>query len=202
MSDASLRQFVPGARLSAGDSVTLRTMEPEDAGFEQRACTNPEIRYPLGTTVRTVAEIEEELTESDEDDHFLICTEDDAGPGAADADDLRRIGGVGVHDVDWRRPELGYWLVPEVHREGYGTEAISLAVAYTFRTYDHPAIGAGVYEFNDASRGLLESLGFEEEGRTRRDRFIDGEYVDTVQYVLLREDWWERNPAHSPSNTS
>ncbi len=195
---------MPGARVSAGERVTLRTLEPEDAAFKQRACTNPEIRYPLGTSVRTVAEIESNL--EDDDDQFLICTDDDAGPGQPDggseAEELRRIGGVGVHDVDWRRPELGYWLIPEVHGEGYGTEAISLAVEYTFRTYDHPAVGAGVYEFNDASRGLLESLGFEEEGRTRRDRFIDGGYVDTVQYVLLREDWWERNPAHSPSNTS
>lgn len=47
---------------------------------------------------------------------------------------------------------------------------------------------AGAYEFNKPSRGLLESLGFDKEGRTRGDRFIDGEYVDTMQYVLLREE--------------
>lgn len=192
---------MPGARLSAGERVTLRPTEPEDAEFLQRASTNPEIRYPLGTSVRTVTEIESDLEDSG-DDHFLICADDDAGLGTADADGLRRIGGVGVHDVDWRRPELGYWLIPEVHREGYGSEAVSLVLDYVFRTYDHPAVGASAYEFNDASRGLLESLGFEEEGRTRRDRFIDGEYVDTVQYVLLREDWWEENSTHSPSNTS
>ncbi|MFB6177196.1 MAG: GNAT family N-acetyltransferase [Halobaculum sp.] len=183
---------MPGGRVSAGERVTLRTMEPEDAEFKQRACTNPETRYPLGTPVRTVAEIEAELEDGEDgSDTFLICTDDDAGPGTADAEEIRRIGGVGVHDVDWRRPELGYWLIPEVHREGYGSEAISLVLDYVFRTYDHPAVGAGVYEFNDASRGLLESLGFEEEGRTRRDRFVDGEYVDTIQYVLLREEWRE-----------
>jgi len=36
------------------------------------------------------------------------------------------------------------------------------------------------------------SLGFTEEGRIRKDRFIDGEYVDTVQYGLLRREWRER----------
>ena len=77
--------------------------------------------------------------------------------------------------------------MPVVH----ATEAISLVVDYMFRTHEHPAVGAGAYEFNDTSRGLLESLGFKEEGQTRRDRFIDGEYMDIVRYVLLREEWRE-----------
>ncbi|MBP1986709.1 RimJ/RimL family protein N-acetyltransferase [Halolamina salifodinae] len=37
----------------------------------------------------------------------------------------------------------------------------------------------------------MDSPGFEQEGRIRRDRFIDGEYVDTVKYGLLREAWLE-----------
>jgi RimJ/RimL family protein N-acetyltransferase len=41
-------------------------------------------------------------------------------------------------------------------------------------------------------RGLLESLGFEEEGRIRRGPFIDGEYVDTVNYGLPLEAWREK----------
>jgi RimJ/RimL family protein N-acetyltransferase len=60
-----------------------------------------------------------------------------------------------------------------------------------FRTYDYPAVDAVAHDFNEASRGLLGSLGFEEEGTIRRDRFIDGEYVDTYHYGLLREDWRE-----------
>ncbi|GEM_PF-919864 len=80
-------------------------------------------------------------------------------------------------------------LAPEFHGEGYGTEAVALLVDYTFVTYDHPAAGAIAYEFNGASRGLLESLGFEEEGRIRRERFIDSEYVDTIHYGLLGENW-------------
>lgn len=85
-----------------------------------------------------------------------------------------------------------YWLVPEVHGDGYGKEALSLVIDYVFRVYDRPAVGAGVYGFNEASRGLLDSLGFSEGGRTRKDRFVDGEYVDTIQYGLLRKEWRER----------
>ena len=108
--------------------------------------------------------------------------------------DVTRIGQVNVTDADYKRPELGYWLVPTVHGEGYGTESVSLAIDYAFRTYDAPAVGAEAYDFNDASRGLLESLGFTEEGRRRKYMFVDGAHRDMVQYGLLREEWREGRP--------
>jgi [ribosomal protein S5]-alanine N-acetyltransferase len=184
---------MPGARIKRGERVTLRTLEREDIPFLQRAYANPEIRYPLGTPLKN----EEQLVEwnDDEDtDQFLVCLdEDDAAPGHPDKDDVRPVGAVFVEDASWRRPELVYWLVPEVRGEGYGKEAVSLVIDYVFRVYDCPAVGAGVYNFNEASRGLLKSLGFAEEGRIRKDRFIDGEYVDTVNYGLLREEWRTRD---------
>ena len=188
---------MPGARVAEGERVSLRTVEREDLSFVQRGCANPGLRYPLGNPVRTREEIGESIGNGNEgEDRFLVCLDgDDAGPGQPDEADVRRIGVVSVGDTDWRRPELGYWLVPEIHGEGYGTEAVSLVVEYVFRVYSHPAVGAAAYEFNEASRGLLESIGFAEEGRVRKDRFIDGEYVDTIQYGLLREEWRERTPS-------
>ena len=183
---------MPGPLVQRGEQVTLRTVEEQDVPFLQRAYTNPEIRYPLGTPLKSQDELEA-WTDDGDTDRFLVCLDDEeADPGQPNSDDTRPIGVVTVEDASWRRPELVYWLVPEVHGEGYGAEAVSLVVDYVFRTYDHPAVGAAAYAFNEASRGLLESLGFSEEGRTRRDRFVDGEYVDTVQYGLLREEWRER----------
>jgi ribosomal-protein-alanine N-acetyltransferase len=182
---------MPGARIKSGERVTLRTFEREDLPFNQRASANPEIRYPIGNPLRNQDQIEEGY-EDGNSDQFLVCIEDDAGPGQPDEDDVRRIGVISVNDADWRRPELGYWLVPEVHGEGYGKESVALVIDYVFRVYDHPTVGAGAYDFNKASRGLLESLGFTEEGRIRKDRFIDGEYIDMIQYGLLRKEWRER----------
>ena len=182
---------MPGARIASGERVTLRTVEDEDTGFLQRASTNPEIRYPLGSPLKSRGEVEEWNEEHDAD-RFLVCL-DDAGPGQPDEDDdVRRIGVVSVEDADWKRPELGYWLVPEVHGQGYGTESVSLVVDYAFREYDTPIVAAGAFDSNDASRALLESLGFTEEGRRRKFMFVDGEYVDRVEYGLLREEWRKR----------
>ena len=181
---------MPGARITSGERVTLRTVEEEDTAFHQRAFANPQIRYPIGNPLRNREGIDP--PDEDDGDQFLVCIDDDAGPGSPYEDEVTRIGVVYVGDADWRRPELGYWLVPEEHGNGYGTESVALVIDYVFRTYDHPAVGAVAYDYNDASRGLLESLGFAEEGRIRKDRFIDGEYRDTVQYGLLRSEWRDR----------
>jgi RimJ/RimL family protein N-acetyltransferase len=161
---------MPGARVTSGERVTLRTVESEDVPFLQRS-VEPEIRYPLGNPVRN----REQYEPSDDDgtDRFLVRLDEDTDPGQPDGDDVRRIGVVSVEDIDYKRPELGYWLVPEVHGGGYGKEAVALVVEYVFRQYDTPAIGAGAYDDNDASRGPLESLGFVEKGRRRKFMFVD-----------------------------
>ncbi|WP_435152682.1 GNAT family N-acetyltransferase [Haladaptatus sp. DFWS20] len=174
---------MPGASIQSGERVTLRTVEREDVPFVQRSLTNPELRYPIGNPVMSRKRLEEHV-EDEDSDHFLVCL--DGSEAESNQPD------VTITDFDWKRPELGYWLVPEVHGQGYGTEAVSIVIDYAFRTYDTPAIGAEAFDFNDASRGLLESLGFAEEGRRRKYMFIDGEHRDMIQYGLLREEWVER----------
>ncbi|MEF8773864.1 MAG: GNAT family protein [Halobacteriales archaeon] len=179
---------MPGALVSAGDRVALRTVEPEDDPFLQRLSANPELRVPMGTPLRSRAELEAALEEQDDgEDRFAVTLESDPVPGQPDG--VEMVGSVSVSDADWRRPELTYWLVPTIQGEGYGRESVALAIDYAFRTYDHPGVEAKAYDFNDASRGLLESLGFEREGRLRNRRFVGGEYVDVIWYGLAREDW-------------
>jgi RimJ/RimL family protein N-acetyltransferase len=59
-------------------------------------------------------------------------------------------------------------------------------VEFGFRSRAVPAVAAGVYAHNDASRGLLRSLGVREEGRLRRHSFTDGEWRDIVNYGSSR----------------
>ena len=66
---------------------------------------------------------------------------------------------------------------------------VRLAVDDIFASYPVHGISAGVYDFNEASRGLLESLGFTREGRLRDAWYVDGAYRDGVQYGILRREW-------------
>lgn len=203
---------MPGPVVRRGDRVTLRTIEREDAEFLQRSNTDPRIRWFLGSIYPgSRAEEKEGLEkwlESDSVAGYLACVDGvgdsgeptdsasgetashgDATNGQPDEDETTRIGCVTARHVDGDRPWLAYWLVPEFHGEGYGTEMVRLAVDDVFRSYAVHGVSAGAYGFNEASRGLLESLGFEQEARRREARFIDSEYVDEYQYGVLRDEW-------------
>lgn len=71
---------------------------------------------------------------------------------------------------------------------------MSFLIDELYGQYPHSAVYARTLPTNEASRGLLESLGFSEEGRLRKEAFWDGEYRDTIVYSLLREEWMNRSP--------
>lgn len=65
---------------------------------------------------------------------------------------------------------------------------VLLALDEISRTFPAPAVYALVPPYNEASMGLLESLGFSEEGRSRWAAYWNGEYTDAIKYSLLREE--------------
>jgi RimJ/RimL family protein N-acetyltransferase len=50
-------------------------------------------------------------------------------------------------------------------------------------------VTANAFAANDASRTMLESIGFVEEGVGREDAFFDGEYHDTHYFGVLEDEW-------------
>lgn len=185
---------MPGPVVVAGERVTFRTVERDDAAFLQRSTTDPRVRWSLGSFRHGNREERREQLQSnaegDDSYAFLVCLDvADAPAGHPGEDETTRIGAVTVHGVDGDRAWLSYWLLPEHHGEGYGGEAAELAVNYAFRTTSVHAVSAGAYDFNDASRGLLESLGFTEDVHEREVGYVDGEYRDAYAYSLLRREW-------------
>ena len=172
---------MPGPVFRDGETVALRMVEREDETLVQRAHNDPAVRVPVGLrhpeNGRQVESYFEEQVESDDSINLLACV--DGTP----------VGQVVAMDLDRTRPELSYWLLPEYHGEGYGTEAVSLLVEYCFETFDAPGLYAQAFADNEPSWKLLERLGFEREGRLREDRFVRGDHRDTVHYGLLREEW-------------
>ena len=186
---------MPGPVVERGERVTFRTVERGDATFQQRATTDPRIRYLLGMDEpRTTGEAEdliENRSERDSTTSFVVCLDDEDAPAGHPEDGTTPIGMVHAYNVDNERAPLAYWLLPEFHGEGYGKEAAALLVDTVFRTTAVHSVGAGAFAHNDASRGLLESLGFTQERRKREAAYADGEYRDFVDYGLLRREWTE-----------
>lgn len=174
---------MPGPVFLRGDGVALHVVSESDHEFLRRNWNDPAVRPGFGTTmVRTegdIAEHVEGLSESDEGEIFLVCA------------DGERVGEGFLFDLDPQRGrvELGYWVAPEAQGNGHATATADLLVQYAFEERRLNKVVARVLAFNDASRRVLETVGFEHAGRFREDFYFDGEYVDADLYDLLAAEW-------------
>jgi ribosomal-protein-alanine N-acetyltransferase len=84
---------------------------------------------------------------------------------------------------------LGYDLARPYWRKGIMTEALRLVIRYGFSSLRLNRIQALVIPGNEASVGLLNSLGFTEEGLLREYAYFKGRYNDLICYSLLKGEF-------------
>jgi RimJ/RimL family protein N-acetyltransferase len=178
---------MPGPVFVEGEDVTLRPVEPEDFEFIQRNRNHPEIRAGRSIFTPTVrAEVErrheQQISEDSDTVLLLVCVDDEP---------VGTVAMVREHPNDqvYRRGELAYWIAPEQWGNGYATAGSRLLLDYAFDRLNLNKVVARAFDFNEGSRRVIEKLGFTEEGRLRREAFIDGEYVDVYRYGLLESEW-------------
>lgn len=80
---------------------------------------------------------------------------------------------------------LGYRFDKDELRKGYATEAIAALSKYVFSEIKLHRIEANIMPSNTASIGLVEKLGFVNEGLAKKYLKIDGNWEDHLHYVLL-----------------
>lgn len=85
--------------------------------------------------------------------------------------------------------EIGYGISELHHGKGIATAAVRLLVDKVFTESNLRRLVAYVHEENQASRRVLEKLGFQEEGLLREHYVIKGVPVNEVLYALLRREW-------------
>lgn len=101
------------------------------------------------------------------------------------------LGGVTVGHI--RRgaaqsASIGYWIGVDHARQGYMSEALSSVLKFCFDALRLNRVEAACLPHNTASRGLLEKVGFVEEGLAREYFRIDGIWQDHVLYAFLERD--------------
>jgi [ribosomal protein S5]-alanine N-acetyltransferase len=100
-------------------------------------------------------------------------------------------GVIGLHsqpDVFRLSAEIGYWLGEDYWHKGIAGYAVRIAVIYGFETLGLERIFASVYDFNTASRRVLEKSGFIFEGRSRKSVIKNNVILDDLRYSIIRED--------------
>ncbi|WP_348786769.1 GNAT family protein [Leifsonia sp. NPDC080035] len=111
------------------------------------------------------------------------------GPGVAGE---TLVGMIGLHGIEERQAEIGFWLAPEARGRGVMSEAVSLVLDFGFA----PAPGGlglqrvewFAFEGNAASAAVARRAGFHWEGRRRLGGVQRGVRRDDWQAGLLAED--------------
>lgn len=107
------------------------------------------------------------------------------------ADD-RLIGDINLHSIDTRSRVAAFGVAiyeEAMQGRGFGREAIGLFLDWAFFIENYERIWLTTWSTNKRAIRCYQALGFVEEGRQRRQLFIDGTYVDVVLMGLLRTEW-------------
>ncbi len=106
------------------------------------------------------------------------------------------VGAIGLEGIKfqvaaWRvdRAELGYWTGIPFQRKGYMMEAASEIVRFGFETLGLHKITVGCFEENEASRKIIERLGFRFIGRQEDDVWRDEAWHTHRRYELLASSY-------------
>lgn len=90
-----------------------------------------------------------------------------------------------------RNAELGLTISPDFHRLGIGKETMGLLLDFLFSSPKIHRVFVRINEHNQGSVKLIESKGFQLEGRLRQHFWnrIDQAWNDELIFGLMAEEW-------------
>jgi RimJ/RimL family protein N-acetyltransferase len=106
--------------------------------------------------------------------------------------DKKPIGEIGLGHIDWINGWANAFLQigePDYWNKDIGTEATELLVEYAFNELNLNKLHGGVAVENIGSWSVAGKIGFKLEGIKKDEMYVDGKYVDTKIFLLLKEDW-------------
>lgn len=100
------------------------------------------------------------------------------------------IGMIGFHSINKKIKaiSIGYWLNKKHRGKGIMTYACEQFVRYAFNILKMNRVEIRCAEDNIKSRAIPERIGFRQEGVIRDGEILNGEYVNSVVYGILRRD--------------
>ena len=137
--------------------LIIRQPKPEDADDYLSFCNSEFVLRYNAMTPRTEEQVKEQFSSPDENAFVLELKETGKVIGfvSVDEDSLR-------WDVNSR--ELSYFISEPFSRRGYMKEALIAIIRHLFEVEKTDCIAARSFAPNEASRALLVSLGFHQDG--------------------------------------
>ena len=92
--------------------------------------------------------------------------------------------------------EIGWALHPDHVGHGYATEAVRELIRLCFEDLGLRRVKGSCFAANQASWRLMERVGMRREAHTLKDSLHrSGEWLDGMDYALLREEWGPTSPS-------
>ncbi len=111
---------------------------------------------------------------------LVVATHD----GTVVGDSMLHLQGTGLTEG-----EIGWTILPGSGGRGYATEAARAVLRLGFEHFGLRRVVANLDARNDRSAALCERLGMRREVHRLGDFWSKGEWTDSYEYALLREEW-------------
>ncbi|MFB2772525.1 GNAT family N-acetyltransferase, partial [Pelatocladus sp. BLCC-F211] len=96
--------------------------------------------------------------------------------------------GLGINQKH-NHAELGYWIGKPFWGNGYCTEAAQEVLRYGFEKLGLHRICASHFAHNPTSGRVMQKIGMTYEGCRRQHTLKWGEYIDVMEYGILKSEW-------------
>ncbi len=104
------------------------------------------------------------------------------------------VGTIGLHDINFLHNTADISVLmgdKDFWGMGYGKQAVQLIIAHAFEKLCLHKLTSGMYESNEGSKKLFESLGFIREAVFRQQVAYKSGRIDVYKYGLLFSEWEE-----------
>jgi len=109
-----------------------------------------------------------------------------------EAEDLVGIAGIEGISVINRDGVIPLFIERRSRNKGVGSRALALMLDIAFIHLGLNRLTSYFRSDNDATRTLVERVGFRQEGCMRQAWFAKGQHLDMIVIGILRRDWMER----------
>ncbi len=170
-----------------GEKVALRPMKPDEVELIHEWANTPDVMPFWYGKKKSLEQIKEDW----KPDYF---SDEDPFSGRCFAIELNKkpIGMIIYNRIDRenRSTDIDILIGKKEHwGKGFGVDALRTFIGFLFKTYNLNRIWLATYVYNRRAIRAYEKVGFKKEGILREDALINGKFVDSILFSILRREF-------------
>lgn len=109
----------------------------------------------------------------------------------------RHVGNISLTNIDYVNSTSSFGIIigeRDYWGKGFAQEALTLLLGHAFCALNLNRVYSGTTPLNIGSQKMMEGVGMIREGVRRSHLYKNGEYVDVIEYGVLRAEFLKRFP--------